>query len=147
AWRRAPGARPGMGAKANRQNSQRRRPEKLPAVALQHFAQLDFAHRGKFAPGALLLFDQSARFARRIEKQHATGVRAGPFPARRPIARHEGTGARTTDGNLVADHECDLAAEDICYLITVMMPVERALCPGGNSFLEQHDAVAGCSAE
>ena len=53
-------------------------------------------------------------------------------------------GAGTADRHRVADHERDLAAQDIGHLVAVVMQVERAgWLSGGNGFLEHHDAVAG----
>jgi hypothetical protein len=37
----------------------------------------------------------------------------------------------------------DLVAQDIGHLVAVAMQMERALCHGGNGFLEYHDTVAG----
>ena len=62
-------------------------------------------------------------------------------------ARHEGAGAGTTGGDLVANLECDLAAQDVGHLLAVMMQVEPALRPCGNGLLEQHDAASGRSAQ
>src|SRR5258708_8894373 len=65
----------------------------------------------------------------------------------RHAARHEGAGAGAADRDLVADLEGDLAIQDIRHLVAVVMQVERALCPGGNGFLEHHDAFAGVFAQ
>src|SRR5216683_4020317 len=126
--------------------SERRRSEELPAVALAQLGCLALGHRCEAAACPLLLFDQPACLGRSIEKQHASGFRAGALPGMRHAARHEGAGAGTADRDLIADLEGHLAAQDIGHLVAVAMQVERALGPGGNGLLEHHDAVAGFSA-
>src|SRR6267154_964297 len=95
----------------------------------------------------MLLLDQPARLGRRVEKQHPPGFRAGALPGMRHAARHEGIGAGAADADLVADHESDLAAQDIGHLVAVVMQMKGALGAGGDGFLEYHDAVAGRAAE
>jgi hypothetical protein len=43
---------------------------------------------------------------------------------RQDAAWHEGTSAGAADRDLVADHEGDLAAEDIGHLVAVVMQME-----------------------
>src|SRR5258708_2787996 len=102
-------------------SSERRRPEELPAVALAQLGCLALGHRREVAACPLLLFYQPACPGRSIEKQHAPGFRAGALPGMRHAARHEGTGAGAADRDLVADHERDLAAQDIGHLVAVVM--------------------------
>jgi catechol 2,3-dioxygenase-like lactoylglutathione lyase family enzyme len=45
-------------------------------------------------------------------------------PCMRHAAWHEGTGAGAADRDLVADHERDLAAEDIGHLVAVVLQME-----------------------
>src|SRR5258707_1683416 len=125
----------------------RRGAEELPAVALQRLGQLALAHRGEVALRAVLLLDQPARLGRRVKKQHPPGVRAGALPGMRHAARHEGIGAGAADRDLVADHEGDLAAQDVGHLVAVVMQMKGALGAGRNGFLEDHDAVAGRAAQ
>src|SRR5713101_3450782 len=126
---------------------ERRRPHDLPAVALADLGHLALGHRREGAARPMLLLQQAARLGRRIEKQHPPGFRAGALPGMRHAAWHESAGAGAADRGLVADLERDLAAQDIGHLVAAVMQMERALGPGGNGFLEQHDAVAGCSAQ
>src|SRR5881296_907419 len=126
---------------------ERRWSDDLPTMAPAQFGRLPLVHRGEGAVRPLLLLQQPARPGRSIEKQHPPGLRAAVLPGMRDAARHEGAGAGAADRDLVADLEGDLAAQDIGHLVAVMMQMERALCPGGNGFLEQHDAAPGRSAE
>src|SRR5216683_2949164 len=126
--------------------SERRRSEELPAVALAQLGCLALGHRREAAACPLLLFYQPACPGRSIEKQHAPGFRAGALPGMRHAACHEGAGAGAADRDLIADLEGDLAGEDIGHLVAVVVQVERALGPGGDGFLEHHDAAIGLSA-
>src|SRR5580704_7759341 len=65
----------------------------------------------------------------------------------RHAAWHEGAGAGAADRDLIADLKGDLAAQDVGYLVAVVMEVECALCSGGKGLLEQHDAVVGRAAQ
>src|SRR5690348_15190988 len=71
---------------------QRRRPDDLPTMTIEHRLQLGLAHLRELAPGAALLFDEPARFARRVEKQHLPARGPGALPAVGDAARHEGDG-------------------------------------------------------
>src|SRR5436309_3977106 len=129
------------------EDSERRWSDDLPAMALAQFGRLALAHRREETVRPLLLLQQPARPGRSIEKQHPPGFRAGALPGMRHAAWHEGAGAGAADRDLVADLERDLTAQDIGHLVAVVMQMERALCPGGNGFLEHHDAAAGRSAQ
>src|SRR6267378_8362348 len=130
-------------AAAADEGSERRRSEELPAVALEYVRQLALIHRSESAACALLLFDQPACFGRSVEKQHASGFRAGALPGMRHATWHEGAGTGAADRDLIADLEGDFAAQDIGHLVAVVVQVERAPCPGWNGLLEHHDALAG----
>src|SRR5215472_2256008 len=62
-------------------------------------------------------------------------------------ARHEGTGARTADRNLLADLEGDLAGEHVSHLVAVVVQVISRLRSGRRRLLKHHYALAGLPAQ
>src|SRR5271166_3561098 len=126
---------------------ERRWSEELPAVAPEHLGPLALGHRCESPLCAMLLLDEPARLGRRIEKQHAAGLRADALPRMRHAAWHEGAGAGPADRNLAGDQERDLAVQHIGDLVAVAVQMEPALGPGRSGLLEQHDAVRGIDAQ
>src|SRR5476649_737163 len=136
-------ARPAGTDDSGRYPLERRGSEELPAVTLEYAGPLTLGHRGECAAGPLLLLDQPAGLGRRIEKQRASGLRAGALPGMAHAARQEGAAAGAADRDLVADQEGDLAAQHIGHLVAVVMQVEGALGPDGKSLLEHHETAVG----
>src|ERR1700730_18363109 len=115
----------------------------FPPVALAEILALVVVERSAF----LELLDVAAGGGRRVHEQDAAGLAAGALPGMRDVAREERAGAGTSDGNLVADLEGDLAREHPRDLVAVAVQMEEALGAHGQGLLEEHDAVVGLMAD
>src|SRR5262245_25330372 len=116
----------------------------FPAIALAERLAFRVVHR----PGPMQeLLDIAARASRGVEEHDAAGLAAAVLPSVRDVARKEGAGAETTDADLVADLEGDLAGEHPRDLVAVAMEMKETLGAGGNGLLEQHDALVRLAAE
>src|SRR5207249_7859932 len=81
---------------------QRIGPDDLPAVTLALLGLLALVHRCSGALRALLLLEQPARSGRGVEEHRPRRLCAAVLPGMLDAARHDGAGAGTTDGDLVA---------------------------------------------
>src|SRR5579875_3175607 len=91
--------------------------------------------------------DQPTGGRRRIEKQDAAGFAAGILPGMGDRARHERAGSGTAGGDLVADHERELAFQDPGDLVAVAVQMIEARRAWRQRLLEHHDAFPGFTAE
>src|SRR3954452_9514626 len=115
----------------------------LPAVPFRDPDKFAVIERRRNIGMARQLFKEAASSPRHVKKQHTAGLGAGTLPRVRDIAGHEGAGSGAANRDLVADLECDLAAQDVGHLIAVVMEVHRRHGAGRCCFLEHHHALFG----
>ena len=116
------------------------RADNHPAVSFSDSDKL-VVRRRNGVPRQLL--EQAPGPARRVKEQHASALGAGALPGMRDATGHEGAGSRPADGELIADLERDLAAQDVGHLIAVVMEVHRGHGADRRRFLEHHHALLG----
>src|SRR5262245_43033557 len=117
----------------------------------------DFPVKALAKPPALLLvaglealqelLDVGARGGWGVQEHNTARLAARALPSVRDVAREERAGTGSAHGNLLADHEGDLAREHPGDLIAVAVEMEEALGARGHGLLEQHDALVRLAAE
>src|ERR1700756_1218445 len=124
-----------------RMRSKRRWPDDLPAMTPIRCSDVFRSKRfiGSLQPPRLL--ENPPRPGRGIKEQHPRGLVARVLPGMSEPARHEGAGARTTNRDLLADLEGDLASEHIGNLVAVVVQVIGRLSAGRRGFLKHHYAL------
>src|SRR6516225_1350323 len=116
--------------------SERRRPDGLPAKALEELGNLAIVHRRKRALQAPRLLEHPARSTRRVEEQRPPGFGSRVLPGMRDAARYKGTGAGAADGDPIVDLEGEFSAQNIDQLVTVVVEVKRGIRARRRGLLE-----------
>src|SRR5579872_555963 len=119
--------------------------ENLPIELLAQPDAIGVAQRGAVLTPDLL--DVAACGGRSVEEHYPADCRSAVLPGMRQVTREKHTGAGPAAADLAADPEGEFSFQHPRDLVAVGMSMEQTLGAGGQSLLEQRNALAGLVAQ